>query len=172
MLYPSYLRDTLLLLAEAGLYRPLWSADILEELHRNLVKAGLAANRVDGLIAAMRAAFEEAEVVGYESLVEAMTCQAKDRHVLAAAVRARSGSLVTFNIRDFPPESINPYSIELLTADEFLLDLLDLAPPLVVRTLKAQAGGYKRDPRTTASLLTALEKGGVVRFADEVRRRL
>lgn len=32
VLYPTYLRDTLLRLAVAGLYQPLWSDDILIEL--------------------------------------------------------------------------------------------------------------------------------------------
>jgi hypothetical protein len=34
VLYPQYLRDTLLRLAERRLYNPLWSADIRAELHR------------------------------------------------------------------------------------------------------------------------------------------
>ena len=41
VLYPSNLRDTLLRLAERGLYRALWSDDILIELERNLIEAGI-----------------------------------------------------------------------------------------------------------------------------------
>lgn len=36
VLYPAILRDSLLRLAELGLYRALWSDDILKELSRNL----------------------------------------------------------------------------------------------------------------------------------------
>ncbi|MEV6322653.1 PIN domain-containing protein [Nocardia sp. NPDC051787] len=36
VLYPAHLRDTVLRLAEANLIQPLWSAEILAELHRNL----------------------------------------------------------------------------------------------------------------------------------------
>jgi hypothetical protein len=36
----------------------------------------------------MRRAFPDAEVRGYENLVETMTCDPKDGHVLAAAVRS------------------------------------------------------------------------------------
>ena len=38
VLFPNYLRDTLLRLAEAELYKPLWSGDILDELLRNVAE--------------------------------------------------------------------------------------------------------------------------------------
>ena len=41
VLYPACLCDTLLRLAEASAFRPLWSADILAELRRNLVGRGI-----------------------------------------------------------------------------------------------------------------------------------
>jgi hypothetical protein len=40
-LYGAYLCDSLLRLAEAGTYRPLWSASVLDELERALVARGL-----------------------------------------------------------------------------------------------------------------------------------
>lgn len=46
--------------------------------------------------------FPDATVAGYELLVDGMTNDPKDRHVLAAAVRANAEVVVTFNIRDFP----------------------------------------------------------------------
>jgi hypothetical protein len=69
VLYPAYLCDTLLRLAEAEAYRPLWSADVLAELHRNLVARGLGPDRVDRRIAQMSRSFPDAVVTGYESLI-------------------------------------------------------------------------------------------------------
>ncbi|WP_363259472.1 PIN domain-containing protein [Hamadaea sp.] len=40
VLFPMYLRDSLLRLAAADLYRPHWSPQILDELHRVLVREG------------------------------------------------------------------------------------------------------------------------------------
>ena len=50
----------------------------------------------------MTAAFPAASVVGYEPLIDSMTCDPGDRHVLAAAVHAKAGAIVTFNDVDFP----------------------------------------------------------------------
>ena len=87
-LYGAYLCDSLLRLAEAGTYRPLWSADVLDELERALVARGLEQTAVTHRVYEMRRAFPDAEVRGYENLVGRMTCDPKDRHMLAAAVRS------------------------------------------------------------------------------------
>lgn len=51
-------------------------------------------------------------VIGYEALIEAVTLpDPNDRHVLAA-VRAGADVIVTFNLKDFPEESLKPYGVE------------------------------------------------------------
>lgn len=177
VLYPAHLRDTLLRLAERGLYRALWSADIVEELQRNLIEAGFNPASIDRLIGEMGAAFPDAEVIGYRSLIDGLTCDPKDRHVLAAAVRADAAAIVTFNIDDFPAASVDPFEIEIVHPDTFLLDQLDqldqldLAPSPVIEELDQQATANRREPKTLSSLLDALAKAGAPSFADEVRRR-
>ena len=170
VLYPAHLRDTLLRLTERGLFRALWSADIIGELRRNLVEAGVDPSAVDHLVFEMRGAFPDAEVTGYRSLVDSMTCDPKDRHVLAAAVRADANAIVTFNVSDFPPNSVDPYEIEVVHPDTFLLDQLDLAPVVVLEELGRQATANRRQPKTLPDLLDALAKAGVAAFPDEVRR--
>lgn len=171
VLYPAHLCDTLLRLAELGLYRVLWSEDILEELSRNLRDRGIDGDAVDRRLSEMSGAFPDAAVHGYTGLIDSMRCDPKDRHVLAAAVRADSGAIVTFNTRDFPDHALTEFQIEVVHPDEFLLDTLDLAPRIVIDELAAQAAANRRAPKTLPSLLRALEVAGVPRFADQVRRQ-
>lgn len=148
VLLQSYLCDTLLSVAEEGAFRPLWSGHILEELRRNLIKAGAKQEAVDHRLTQMTTYFPDAQVSGYESLIESMTNHPKDRHVLAAAVADRADILVTENLKDFPPASTAHPEITVAGQDDFLLWLLDLYPDAVLDALRRQASRYRREPRT------------------------
>lgn len=168
-LFGGTLNDTFLRLAERGAYRVLWSEGVLEELERNLsrrVDPGAASRRVS----AMRAAFPDASVRDFDDLVPAMSCDPKDRHVLAAALRGQAEILVTFNINDFPPSSLQPHAVAVVHPDEFLLDQLDLHPAEVALALTSQIDDAHRPPLTMSGLLDILERSGVPRFATEARR--
>jgi predicted nucleic acid-binding protein len=171
-IYGAYLCDTLLRLAEEGAYRPLWSAGVLEELERNLVERRLPEEAVKHRISEMRGAFPDAEVRGYEALVSGMTCDQKDRHVLAAAVRGHAEVLVTFNRSDFPPRSTESHDITVSHPDDFLLDQLDLHPGITITVLKDQAAGYSSPTMTVEDLLGRLAAAGVPKFASEARRHI
>jgi hypothetical protein len=178
VLYPATLRDILLCLAQAGLYRPLWTSDILFELHRNLVNRpgpGSGQEReakIARLVNEMTAAFEDALVSGHEPLIATMSNHFQDRHVLAAAVRAGADAVVTFNLDDFPAESTTPLEIEAVHPDEFLLNQLDLDPPLVLRALERQVAGNRRPPTSVKDLCDSMERHQLPRFAVELRQLL
>lgn len=70
VLFPMYLRDTLLRLAVAEIYQPLWSADILGELQTVLVREQvMAPEGAERIVGLMRRYFPEAEVIGYDALI-------------------------------------------------------------------------------------------------------
>jgi len=171
VLYSSTLRDTLLRIAEEGAFLPLWSTDVLAELKAVLEReADLEPARTTRLVALMQQAFPASDVVDYQVLIDAMTCHPKDRHVLAAAVAGRAQVLVTFNVKHFPPASVNPHDLTVVTPDAFLLDQLDLYPGRVGRALVCQLTAARRPPLTMGQLLGRLSRAGVPGFADEARR--
>ncbi len=172
VLFGARLCDTVPRLAEAEAFRPPWSEAILDELRRNLIARGLLARHVERRTREMQRAFPDASVGGYEPPVAAMTCDPKDRHVLAAAVRANAELLVTFNLSDFPQESTAPYDIVAVHPDNFLLDQLDLYPGATLRALRTQAAEYSKPDLEVDAVLVHLARAGVPRFADEVRRHL
>jgi hypothetical protein len=69
VLYPAYLRDALLRLAEAGVYQVRCTDQILQEMARNAKKEVPEArhDRIDRIVAKMNQAFPEAKVNGYET---------------------------------------------------------------------------------------------------------
>ena len=160
VLLKSYLCDTLLSIAEEGVYRPLWSDHVLAELQRNLVKAGAKQEAVEHRLTQMTAYFPDARVTSYEDLISSMTNHPKDRHVLAAAVAGRADMLVTENLKDFPPASVTDFGITVAVQDDFLSGLLELYPNPVLDSLRRQASRYRREPRTVADLLSVLAGPG------------
>ncbi|MGX1808123.1 PIN domain-containing protein [Nocardia sp. NPDC055321] len=176
VLYPSHLRDTILRLAEADLIQPLWSADVIAELRKNLALRhrgdDSTATKVDQLIATLCKFFPEAMVEGYDDLVDRMENHPKDRHVLAAALQGGADVLLTFNLKDFRVRPIGDGFPELMHPDDFLLDMLDLTPGQVIRLLHRQVAEHRRPPKNVQGLLDVLERSGVIEFAAEVRRRL
>ena len=134
VLIPMPLADTLLRIAEApSLYRPRWSRGIMDEVTRNLVaKWHMAPEQARRREEELRRHFPEAWVEGYEPLIDAMTNDPGDRHVLAAAVRAHSDLIVTYNRRHFPAASVQPLEIDVQAPSTFLRGLYDLDAGLFV----------------------------------------
>jgi hypothetical protein len=87
----------------------------------------------------IRRCFPEACVEGFEPLIDVMTNHPGDRHVLAAAVRSHAQSILTYNKRHFPADSVRPWDIEVQIPSSFLRGLYDLEPGLFVRKLHEQA---------------------------------
>ncbi|HYZ86325.1 MAG TPA: PIN domain-containing protein [Bryobacteraceae bacterium] len=149
--------DTLLRLAESPrLFEPAWSDEILAETTRALeLKLGWPNALVRRFEAELRAHFPDAWVRGYGSLVGKMTNDEKDRHVLAAAVVSGSSSIVTFNLRHFRREHLEPWNVCALHPQAFLLKLFRAEPELVLKRLVDQAADRGRDVRALLKVLQA-----------------
>jgi len=172
VLYPVGVRDLLLSVAEREVYVPHWTDQILDEMAENIVADGRStAVRVAAMREQMQIAFPAANVANYEPLIDAMTNDPKDRHVLAAAVRGNVQLIVTENVKDFPSDSCDPYDIDVQTADEFLSYGLDHDPPAVIGAVWTMAQKRRYPPTTPDELLAALSVRLPV-FAKEARPKL
>lgn len=157
VLFPMRLCDTLLTVADAGLFVPRWTAEILDEMERNLVAQGrTTADLARRRRRMMETAFPAATVTGYEALIETMPNDPDDRHVLAAAVHAGVRVIVTQNLRHFPAETLAPYGLAARSADQFLLDCFAADPDTVTGAIRAQAAALTRPPQSVAQVLARL----------------
>lgn len=157
VLIPINLCDLVLRLAEAEVFTPLWTEEILDEVERNLVTGiGLPREKAARRMQFMVAAFPEAMVTGYRPLTDSMTCESKDRHVLAGAVRSGAEALVTANLKDFPLKSTAPYDVEVVHPDTFLLEQLDLHGKETLQVIRETAARRNRPPNTERDILSAL----------------
>ncbi|BAH52602.1 PIN domain-containing protein [Rhodococcus opacus] len=175
VLLPQVLNDVLLALADAELFRPVWTPDLLDEVERNLAgeRFGKSPEQAARRVRQMRRAFPfaEEESRGYRELIPAMTNDSKDRHVLAAAVRSGAAAIVTADLKDFPQAALDPFDVEAIHPDEFLCDQLDLDAEAVFECMHALVARNALPPRTVGELLELLGRL-TPRFVDAVQALL
>jgi predicted nucleic acid-binding protein len=170
VLVPIALADTLLRVAEKGLYRPLWSDRILTEAQEAIeeIHPGIDVTK---RFANMREAFGDALVAEGEELEPGIQLpDPDDRHVVATAIMGGADAIITADLDDFPLTALGPFGLEAIHPDEFLLDQLDLSPPTLLQVIREQAARTRRPPLTPRDLATLLGRAGVPSFADEVLR--
>ena len=86
-----------------------------------------------------------------------MTNDSKDRHVLAAAVKIKADVIVTFNLKDFPDESLELFGIKAQSPDDFLIDLFcNYGIDIGVEIIKEQAAYLKNPPSSIRDLIVRL----------------
>lgn len=158
VLVPSLQRDFLLSLAVEGLYRPVWSSAVLTELEyvevRKLTRLGLnveqATRRAVRLIEVMRQSFDDAEVEGWEPLEGTYGLpDPDDEHLVAAAVVAGAGAIVTSNEKDFPENKL-PIGVQTVSPQEFAFNTVAVDPVTARRAITAYVSrSGRKGPRIT-----------------------
>jgi len=148
--------DTLLRCAESPrLFEPKWSWDIFHETTRTLEsKLNWPPSLIEHFRTELRTHFADAWVDGYHHLLPQIKNDQKDRHVLAAAVKCEASLIVTFNLRDFHLEHLQPWGVRAIHPAQFLIDLYRQEPAALVAKLERQAADRKR---TLGELLDILK---------------
>jgi len=138
--------DLFLRLSEAPrLLLPKWSEEIWEETRRTWVeKFGWGAELADSRIQAAIGFFPEAMIQGFEHIIPKCENHPKDRHVLAAVIHSKTETIVTFNIRDFKREALEPWGINAAHPADYLKVLFDHDQAAVTNALHSMASKANR----------------------------
>jgi len=173
VLYPAALRDFLMHLAITNLFRARWTDRIHEEWIRNVLRhrPDLTAQQLARTRQLMDENVLDCLVTGYESLIPSLSLpDLNDRHVLAAAIRCGANSIVTFNTKDFPTRSLEPFGIEAFHPDEFVLSQLGRAPSVVCSAAKRQRANLRNPPKNVDEYLDCLSQQGLMLTSNELRK--
>ena len=171
ILFSRTLRDYVLYAADEGAIEVHWSRQILAEMSRNLREnLGFSQDSTSRLEQLMNDYIEYALVEvdpGDLAAVEAVAMDAKDRHVLAAALSADADILLTENAKDFPADWMAGQGMELLTAGQLLVRLADAFSD---KMRAAHEKTVRHSPKPEADILATLEVIAGKYAADAIRK--
>ncbi len=172
VLYPSTLRDLLIRVAQAGLVQAKWTDQILDEVFDNITanRPDLDPQKLARTRDLMNKAVRDCLVPGYEPLIEALDLPDRDdRHVLAAAIKARAQVIVTNNLKDFPLTALEPWDMEAKSPDSFILEQVELSREAVYSAVQRIADSRENPPATFADVLAMLERDGLLEASAALR---
>jgi len=173
VLFPIAVADALMSLATAGLFAAKWTTKIEEEWIKSLedwrpeLKGKLEDRR-----RLMREAVADWEVplAGWQPLVACINLpDPNDHHVLAAAIAGHADCIVTSNLKDFPIAAVQPFGIEILHPDDFIIRQWDLDELVTVAAFKRMRARRKQPAATAEDFAQAMERNGLVAAAARLR---
>lgn len=177
VLHSAPLRDLLLQLALADLFRAKWTDDIHEEWIRSVLRRKPEINRavLERTRTLMDAHTRDCLVTGYRPLIETVIGlpDADDRHVVAAAIHARADAIVTVNLKDFPAEVLARHNLEAIHPDDFIraqMDLGDSGRASVIYAAYLCRQRLQNPPKTAEEYLATLERQALPKTVAELRR--
>ena len=170
VLYPAPLRDLFMNLALLDVFQARWTNQIHDEWTCNLLKnrPDLHVSRIERTRALMNQHVRDCLVHHFEHLIAALQLP-DDRHVLAAAIRARAKFVVTANLKHFPADLLEPYEIQAIHPDDFILKLFKSNPTGVLAALYEQRSNLQKPPITAQTLLEILEQQGLKRTVKQLQ---
>lgn len=128
---------------------------------------GVNAHDIEKRISKIKEAFPYAMVENFESFIEVIDLpDAGDRHILAAAIKAKADVIVTLNTKDFPLKNLEIFDLEAKTPDDFLTDLIDLNHQLALNAFREMVL-TKSNPKYDAyEILNIFRNVGLKNTAD------
>jgi predicted nucleic acid-binding protein len=176
VLFPMVMADALMSLASAGLFTAKWTTAIEDEwvraleAHRPDLKGRLGYRREQ-----MRLAIPDWEVpesawrpLSASLIGAAGLPDVDDAHVIAAAIAGHADCIVTINARDFPASALQPYGIEVVHPDAFILNQWDLDEAETLAALRGMRERWKKPYASALDFADAFRRGGLVTTAQRL----
>lgn len=158
VLYGIDVTDLMATMASRRLFRPHWSPQILDEVTHNLIaRPDLEPAAIERRVGHLNRALPDALVDVPDALIDAMPVNEKDRHVLALAVHVGAPTIVTDNLKDFPPKLCEPFGIDAVSADAFTLAQVHLHREDVLASVDAMAARRQQFPKTRTDIIERLQ---------------
>jgi hypothetical protein len=103
-------------------------------------KFGYSVAQADRRVQTMRAVFPSATIHWNADSIRRVPDlpDPADRHVVAAAIKARADAIVTLNLRDFPQHKLKKLGLLVQSPDDFLVGLYNLSEHRMNRVIEAQ----------------------------------
>jgi hypothetical protein len=119
----------------------------------------------------MNAHVRDSLVTAFEYLIPSINLpDPGDCHVVATAIHAGASLIVTFNLKDFPPEALKPYNLTAEHPDDFIVNLLDLDPAGVLEAAANHRRSLKNPPKTANEYLDCLLAQGLTQSVAVMRQ--
>jgi len=157
----------LLWFAHYDLFTPKWSEGIFNELADVMQRKGASDLMIEKRLENMNLHFPDAMVKNYKELIDKVHLpDPKDNHVFAAAIKTNANLIVTYNLKDFPKETLNLYGLNAKSPDDFVADLIDLKPEVAVKAFKEMVLLKQNPEMDEYAVLDALRRANMKDSAD------
>lgn len=117
----------------------------------------------------MDSAVQDSLVTSYDQLIDGIALpDPDDRHVVAAAVMTKASVIVTFNLKDFPKETLSKYRLVAVHPDAFIMDLFDIDPTQVLDAFRNDFESNIDPPLTFTEYIQSLRRSGLRDAPDHI----
>ena len=168
-LYPAALRDVLMRMALHRLIQARWTDAIHDEWIKAVLRKrpDLSREKLQRTRELMDLHAEDSLVTGYEPKIHDLELpDANDRHVLAAAIKAKAEIILTWNTKDFPEVKLKPHGIHTETPDYLIRRILEAHPETLILVLRQARLSLQRPPATAVEYLETLRIQDLTRTCE------
>ena len=170
---PIYVRELLLWFAANRLYTPKFSNQIRTKFRLILKDLNLPSSYISRAVVDFRNAFHDAEVKATQEKIRQFGDPSLDSSICyAVADICQADCIISLEIEKYPPYYSVGNGPRLLSADEFLLDLMDRNKNLFILKWLALVQLYYTEGFELKSFIARYEYSGLPLFSERIRHLL